>query len=61
VFFWLCDDCSLNLTLELDADGGLTLQKGPVRHKSGFTIAVRSIKRVNLRMLFGHLMVEVLR
>jgi hypothetical protein len=27
VFFWLCETCSLALTLELDAAGQLTLQR----------------------------------
>ncbi len=27
MFFWLCEDCSLNFTLELDAAGQLTLQR----------------------------------
>jgi hypothetical protein len=29
VFFWLCETCSLTLTLLLDAEGQLTLQRIP--------------------------------
>ena len=39
MFFWLCEDCSLNFTLGLDAAGQLTLQSvldgGPVTNLDG--------------------------